>query len=207
MKRPTKAIIGNFPYKIKYKPVVKDPDSNDGKDLFGIFMYARQEIWISTNSIELRRKETIAHEVMHGISDHYGWNLSEGEVARAGIFIIDFFRKNKAYILSMLEGQEMKAKKISIAGHHYKIYYKKEISADNGDCFFARSDGTKEEIEINNSYTKEKTFLFLFNQVLHFILFSMGYNLSADREEGMTQILYDFMMNNKNLIRYLCEVK
>ncbi len=64
-----KVNICGIPYKIKYKRVIQEEEPGIGE---GLIIYSKQEIQIREGLAKEIEKETLTHEIIHGILTHMG---------------------------------------------------------------------------------------------------------------------------------------
>ena len=90
MKIPNEVKIG---WK-KYKVALANEALNSGETLYGQIDYDRQTITLRQSNTEEQNEETLIHEVLHGISDMYGMEMTEEFVAKLSNAVYTFLKDN-----------------------------------------------------------------------------------------------------------------
>ena len=78
----------------KYKVALANEALNSGEVLYGQIDYDRQTITLRQSNTDEQNEETLIHEVLHGISDMYGMEMTEDFVARLSNALYTFLKDN-----------------------------------------------------------------------------------------------------------------
>lgn len=105
MKKPDKIKIGDLRYKIQFCNDIYS--ANDHRKLYGEIDYKTQVIKIDKTSTQERIKNTLLHEVIHGLNDGYVLDIEEKTIDLLATSLINLIIDNKKFFEYLLGNDEL----------------------------------------------------------------------------------------------------
>lgn len=92
---------------------------------------------------------------------------------------------------------------LKIGCYEYKINYKKEIRSDKGDMLYGEIRECDQVIDVNNSSSIIRQKATILHESMHGIGYDCCINLSERQVEAISNGLFRFMRENKELVKYI----
>ena len=105
-------VIGGIPYHVEVVERMKDIDHDgEASEMFGQISFVQRSIRVYANPNPDAFMETLLHEVVHGVCDASGVNLSEEQIKPLSRCLYDTLKRNGFLVdVTMVNGPKAKSK-------------------------------------------------------------------------------------------------